>query len=66
MNFLFDFLGTDDKDLYKKINLGYFEVPSHVPYGAERLIKNILKVRPSERLTTAEVILFFEIILLIL
>lgn len=46
---------AEDKELYKKINLGYFEMPNHVPYGAEKLIKSILKVRPSERLTTLDV-----------
>jgi len=53
--YFINLLATEDKELYKKINLGYFEIPSHVPYGAERLIKGILKVRPNERLTTNDV-----------
>ena len=48
-------IAAEDKELYKKINTGFFDIPTYVPYGAEKLIKNILKVRPSERMTTLEV-----------
>jgi hypothetical protein len=60
--------GIDEKDLFKKIKMGKFEVPSHVTIGARLLIERILKLEPCERLTAEQVlnIYFIPFILQIL
>lgn len=47
----FPFKGSNDKDLYKRIARGLFEVPDHVPSQAKFFINKMLVVDPSRRYT---------------
>jgi MAP/microtubule affinity-regulating kinase len=47
----FPFKGVTDKDLYKKIARGVFEVPDHVSTQAKHLLSKMLVVEPLRRFT---------------
>lgn len=42
-------LGNDDKELFKRINQGHIEFPSHVSGKAKNLIISILQLNPENR-----------------
>lgn len=41
--------GTDDRDLYRKIAQGKFEIPSHVSTEAKILLSKIMRLNPNDR-----------------
>ena len=45
----FPFKGLSDKDLYKKIARGLYDVPDHVTSGAKNIIQKMLTVDPNRR-----------------
>jgi MAP/microtubule affinity-regulating kinase len=47
----FPFKGLSDKDLYKKIARGLYDVPDHVSSGAKNIISKMLTVDPNRRAT---------------
>jgi serine/threonine protein kinase len=51
----FPIKGTDDKDLFKKILRGQFEIPATLSKGAQSLIKKLLRMNPHDRPSTDEV-----------
>jgi len=52
----YPFRGSNDTELYRKIQQGYFTVPQHVSAGAKSLILKILKLDPSRRPSVADVL----------
>ncbi len=48
-------LGTDDKDLFKKISRGQYEIPSTLSPEVSKLIKKMLRMNPHERPSAEEV-----------
>lgn len=52
----FPFKGTDEKDLYRKIAKGQFEIPAEVSHTAKSLLQKILVVNPAERITTRQIL----------
>jgi serine/threonine protein kinase len=55
LNGRFPFKGSDEKDLYRRISRGQFEVPAEISSGARELIQKILNINPAERYTTKDV-----------
>jgi len=53
----FPFKGENDKELYKKIIRGYFEVPDHLSTLSKALLLRMLQVDPDKRLTSDQVLL---------
>lgn len=51
----FPFRGTDDKELYRKINSGKIEFPSTVTPSAKSLIQRLLRVNQADRPTAKDV-----------
>ncbi len=47
----FPFRGANDKELYKRICNGIYQIPEHVPLGARVLLMKILSVDPAQRPT---------------
>lgn len=45
----FPFKGLSDKDLYKKIARGHFDVPDHVGYQSKSILAKMLTVDPNRR-----------------
>lgn len=45
----FPFKGLSDKDLYKKIARGLYDVPDHVSYPAKSFLAKLLTVDPNRR-----------------
>eukprot|EP00357_Protocruzia_adherens_P027229 CAMPEP_0115001698 /NCGR_PEP_ID=MMETSP0216-20121206/17547_1 /TAXON_ID=223996 /ORGANISM="Protocruzia adherens, Strain Boccale" /LENGTH=655 /DNA_ID=CAMNT_0002367115 /DNA_START=618 /DNA_END=2586 /DNA_ORIENTATION=+ len=52
----FPFKGFNDRDLYKKIMKGRFDVPDHLSYGARNLINKILRVDAKHRPTMHDIL----------
>ncbi|CDW85791.1 protein kinase domain containing protein [Stylonychia lemnae] len=52
----FPFKGLSDKDLYKKIARGLYDVPDHVSSGAKNIIQKMLNVDPNRRATAQQLI----------
>ena len=52
----FPFRSSTDKELYRKIAKGLFNVPEHVSYSGKRLINRILAVDPLKRPSASEVL----------
>jgi serine/threonine protein kinase len=48
---IFPFKGSNDRDLYRKIGSGVFSFPDHVSTAARSLIKQLIVVDPSKRIT---------------
>jgi serine/threonine protein kinase len=51
----FPMKGTDDKDLYKKILRGQFDIPSTISKPAQALIRKLLRMNPHDRPSTDDV-----------
>lgn len=51
----FPFKATNDSELFAKISRGKFSFPENTSPAAQELIRNILKTKASERITTSEV-----------
>jgi len=45
----FPFKSTNDRDLFRKIKLGYFEFPSDISQSAKQLISKMLSNNPIDR-----------------
>jgi len=52
----YPFKGNGDKELYRKIQQGYFMIPQHVSLSAKSLISRILKVDPTKRPKMCEIL----------
>ena len=52
----FPFRSSTDKDLYRKITKGLFNVPEHVSFSGKRLICRILEVDPSKRPSAEDIL----------
>ncbi|CAG9328242.1 unnamed protein product [Blepharisma stoltei] len=52
----YPFKGNGDKELYRKIQQGYFMIPQHVSLSAKSLISRILKVDPTKRPKVSEIL----------
>lgn len=52
----FPFKAKDEKDLYKLIKKCNFEIPSNIPSEAAKIIKGLITVRPSERMSARAVV----------
>ncbi|CAH1130031.1 unnamed protein product [Ceutorhynchus assimilis] len=50
------FEATSYTDTYRRISKGYFNFPSHIPKGAQDLIRALMKVNPDERLRLESVL----------
>ena len=51
----FPFKGDSDKELYRKINRGYFDVPEHLSTMSKALLLRILQVDPDKRPTAEQI-----------
>jgi serine/threonine protein kinase len=54
-------IGSDDKDLYRKINTGKIEFPSTFTAQAKTLVQKMLRINQNERPSAKEVILIIFI-----
>ncbi len=52
----FPFKGSDDKELYRRIGRGYFEMPEHLSTFAKALLLRMLQVDPDRRPTADEIL----------
>jgi len=52
----FPFKGASDKELYKKIAKGIYQMPSGISQQAKNLIEKILKVDPAKRPSCSEIL----------
>jgi serine/threonine protein kinase len=52
----FPFKGSNDSDLYRKIQRGVFSVPEHVEDGPKRLIRKMIQTDPNKRPTAADLL----------
>ena len=50
--------GTDDRDLYRKISQGKFDIPNHVSTEAKILLSKIMRLNPNDRPTCEGVKIF--------
>lgn len=51
----FPFKGRNDRDLFRKIKQGNFSFPKNISDDLKELLRSLLKVAPSERITAKEV-----------
>ena len=51
----FPFKGVNEKDLFSKIGRCMYHIPETVEAGGKNLIKNILKLDASKRLTASDI-----------
>lgn len=52
----FPFRGSSDRELYRKIMKGLYNIPDHVSYEVRLLLTKILEVDPNKRLTADELL----------
>lgn len=52
----FPFRGSSDRELYKRIQKGLYNVPDHVPYQVCVLLSKILEVDPQKRMTADDIL----------
>jgi len=52
----FPFKGDSDKDLYRRITRGYFEIPDHLSTFSKALLLRILQIDPERRPTADQIL----------
>jgi serine/threonine protein kinase len=52
----YPFKAENDKDLYRKIEKGYYTMPEALPAGAKNLLKKMLAVEPIRRPTCNQIL----------
>jgi len=52
----FPFRDSNEKDLFRKISRGQYEIPTHVSEDARCLIKKMLRINPIERPSCEEIL----------
>ncbi|KAL4459871.1 hypothetical protein ABPG74_003397 [Tetrahymena malaccensis] len=56
LNLVMEYIGADEKELYRKISKHQYEIPSFVEKGARSLIQRLLSFNPEDRPSCLEIL----------